>query len=69
MKTALLVLLLLTGCATTNDMAAKCEAGGGCVTLLKTRLLEAVQKAWNDGYTKGWDKGEDNIAASCMRTL
>ena len=66
---ALLLCFLLAGCATTGDMAAKCEAGGGCVTLLKTRLFEAVQKAWNDGYGKGWDKGEDNIAASCMRAL
>lgn len=64
---ALLLCFLLTGCATTGDMAAKCEAGGGCVTLLKTQLIEAMQKAWNDGWGKGFDKGEDSVA--CMRSL
>lgn len=60
MKAALLVLLLLTGCATTKP----CD---DCLTLTKTSLVKAMQAAWNDGYTKGLDKGEDNVA--CMRTL
>lgn len=67
MKAALLVLLLLTGCATLDEQAAKCEAGGGCLTLLKTQLIQAMQKAWDDGYTKGYDTGEDNAPPSCRR--
>lgn len=62
MKTALLILLLLTGCATTKP-----ETCADCLTLTKAALVKAMQAAWNDGYTKGWDKGEDNMA--CMRTL
>ena len=62
MKTALLVLLLLTGCATTKP-----DTCDDCLTLTKAALVKAMQSAWNDGYTKGFDKGEDNVA--CMRTL
>lgn len=63
MKAALLVLLLLTGCATTKPDC------GDCLTLTKAALVKAMQSAWNDGYTKGFDKGEDNVGPSCMRTL
>lgn len=65
MKAALLVLLLLAGCATVpDDKATKCV---DCLTLTKAALVKAMQSAWNDGYTKGFDKGEDSVA--CMRTL
>ena len=68
MKT-LLLCLLLAGCATTSDIAAKCEAGGGCLTLLKTQLIQAMQQAWNDGWAKGHDHGEDNAPPTCKRTI
>lgn len=55
MKAALLVLLLLTGCATTKP-----DTCDDCLTLTKAALIKAMQSAWNDGYTKGFDKGEDN---------
>ena len=65
---ALLLCLLLAGCATAPDeQAAKCEQGGGCLTLLKTQLIQAMQKAWNDGYGKGYETGEDNAPPSCRR--
>lgn len=63
-KPLILVLLLLAGCATT-----KLDTCDDCLTLTKPAPVKAMQAAWNDGYTKGFDKGEDNIAASCMRTL
>ena len=62
MKAAILVLLLLTGCATTKP-----DTCDDCLTLTKAALVKAMQAAWNDGYVKGFDKGEDNVA--CMRTL
>lgn len=62
MKTALLVLFLLTGCATTKP-----DTCDDCLTLTKAALVKAMQAAWNDGYTKGFDKGEDSVA--CMRSL
>lgn len=61
MKTLLLVLLLLTGCATTKPDC------GDCLTLTKANLVKAMEAAWSDGYTKGYDKGEDSVA--CMRSL
>ncbi len=62
---ALLLILLLTGCATVDDLAAKFAAGGGCVTLNK--VIQAVESAWNDGFTKGHRNGEDNAPPSCKR--
>ena len=67
MKTALLCLLILSGCATVPDM--RCEAGGGCLTMLKTHIIQAMQKAWDDGWAKGYDKGEDNAPPVCKRTI
>ena len=67
MKTAILCLLLLTGCATVGKV--DCEAGGGCLTMLKTQIIEAMQKAWNDGWARGYDKGEDSAPPVCMRTI
>lgn len=68
MKTALLCLMLLTGCASVpDDTAAKCEAGGGCVTLSKA--VEAIQKAWNHGWSHGYDKGTDDAPPSCRRPI
>ncbi|HQR98170.1 MULTISPECIES: hypothetical protein [unclassified Polaromonas] len=61
-KPLILVLLLLTGCATTKP-----DTCDDCLTLTKANLVKAMQSAWNDGYTKGWDKGEDSVA--CMRSL
>ncbi len=62
---ALLLVLLLTGCATVQDK--RCKAEGGCLTLLKTQLIQALQQAWNDGWIKGHDHGEDNAPPSCKR--
>ncbi len=62
MKAALLVLLLLTGCATTKP-----DTCDDCLTLTKAALIKAMQTAWNDGYTKGYDAGVDSVA--CMRSL
>jgi uncharacterized protein YceK len=67
MKAALLVLLLLTGCATVQDK--RCEAEGGCLTLSKAALIKAMQSAWNDGYGKGYETGEDNAPPSCKRSI
>lgn len=64
MKALLLCLLLLTGCATTDK---RCEAEGGCLTLSKAALIKALQTAWNDGYIKGHDHGEDSAPPSCRR--
>ena len=69
MKTALLCLLLLTGCASVAKVDARCEEGGGCLTMLKTQIIQAMQKAWDDGYGKGYNKGEDSAPQSCMRTI
>ena len=67
---ALRLCLLLTGCATVpDDTAANCEAGGGCLTMLKTQIIEAMKKAWFDGWAKGYDKGEDNAPPVCKRTI
>lgn len=67
MKTILLS-LLLTGCATVPDeIRVKCEAGGGCMTLRS--VIEAMQKAWDDGYSKGYSKGEDDAPPSCKRLI
>ena len=62
MKASLLVLLLLTGCATTKP-----DTCDDCLTLTTAALVKAMEAAWNDGYTKGYDKGEDSVA--CMRSL
>lgn len=64
MKAALLVLLLLTGCATTKP-----DTCDDCLTLTKAALVKAMQAAWNDGWGKGWDSGIDNAPPSCMRTI
>jgi len=58
MKTAalLLVMLLVTGCA------AKCK---DCLTLTPTQLFIASEKAWQNGYSSGFDDGE--VAADKRR--
>lgn len=62
-----LLFALLTGCATVQDK--RCEAEGGCLTLTKAALIKAMQGAWNDGWTKGHDHGEDNAPPSCKRAV
>lgn len=64
MKAALLVLLLLTGCATTKP-----DTCDDCLTLTKAALVKAMQGAWNDGYGKGYETGEDNAPPSCKRAV
>ena len=61
-KPLILVFLLLTGCATTKP-----DTCDDCLTLTKAALVKAMELAWNDGYTKGYDKGVDSV--DCMRTL
>lgn len=46
----LVMVLLLTGCA------SKCK---DCLTLTPTQLFIATEKAWLNGYERGFDDGED----------
>ncbi len=63
---ALLLVLLLTGCATAPDeQAAKCEAGGGCLTITKAQLVKTLQ----DVFIHGYRAGEDNAPPSCKRAI
>lgn len=50
MKAAILTAFLLSGCAT------KCP---DCLSLTRAQLGAAMQKAWINGYGKGFDDGED----------
>ena len=60
MKSILLVLLMLTGCA------SKCP---DCVTLAPAQLGAAMMKAWGHGYEKGFDDGEDHESIKRLKAL
>lgn len=50
MKVALLVIFLLSGCASKRP---------DCLTLTPAQLGAAMQKAWQNGYVRGHEHGED----------
>lgn len=50
MLTCLLLVLLLSGCA------SKCA---DCLTLTKEQLGKALVGVWQRGYAKGFDDGQD----------
>ena len=62
MKTLILIctLLLLSGCAT------QCET---CLTLTPAQLGKALGTAWQDGFGKGFDAGEDSEQTKRLRAL
>ena len=60
MKTILLALLLLTGCA------SKCPA---CLTMTTNQLSTAMEKAWIHGWDKGFDDGEDAANLKRLKSL
>ena len=60
MKTILLALLLLTGCA------SKCP---DCLTLTPSQLGVAMKNAWLHGYGNGFDAGEDAADLKRLKAL
>lgn len=60
MKAAILAAFLLCGCAT------KCPE---CLMLTRSQLGAAMQKAWINGYGKGFDDGEDAADLKKVRPI
>lgn len=60
MKAAILLVFLLSGCA------SKCP---DCLTMTPEQLGMAVQKAWVHGYVKGFEDGEDSAELKRLKAL
>lgn len=60
MKAAILAAFLLCGCAT------KCP---DCLTMTKGQLVKALTTAWQHGYGKGFDDGEDAADLKKVRPI
>lgn len=67
MKTALIIIAALSAPVVAQDprppmtpeqIAAKCEAEGGCLTLTRVQLVRALLEAKQIGLDEGYDKGE-----------
>lgn len=56
---ALILCLLLTGCATCKD----------CITLTPSQFGVAMKKAWMHGWSKGWDDNEDATDLKRLKPL
>lgn len=65
MKLAAILLILLTACAQAPKVDARCEAGGGCLTMTKVQLVKAIQEAWLEGHKTG----EENAPPICRRWI
>ena len=52
--------LLLSGCA------SKCN---DCLSLTPTQLFIATEKAWQNGYERGFDDGEDTADKRKLKSL
>ena len=62
MKTALLILCLLAGCAAPDP---RCVAS--CVTL--PNVVKAADEAWQKGWDQGFDDGEDAADLRRLKAL
>ena len=60
MKTILLVIFLLAGCA------SKCP---DCLTMTPAQLGAAFHKAWSKGWDKCFDDGEDSVDLRRLKAL
>lgn len=63
MKTIIILALLLTACAAKPDT----RCAGGCVSV--PNVFKAVVEAYQKGYAKGFDDGEDAASLKELKAL